>query len=437
MKPSLSASRFRKSVPRFCDRNLRQTREAKRIFVGHPTNIRLALGLLAATLVITHLTAAAHAQSSLGIGVNDGMAPTASGPFAHILMWINLRQQEFYHSLAAAMKAMRQDGSKLWLLIGLSFAYGIFHAAGPGHGKAVISSYMVANEVALKRGIMLSFVSALLQGLTAVVVMMLAYFVLRGTAVSMTDAAWFLEISSYVLVTLFGAWLLWRKLGPSILRLFGRAPAYSLSAAHAGHAHGGHAHAHAHSHAGHAHAHSHSAAHSHALHVHDDHDHDHHDRAHAHSHDHGAHDHHRDHAGHDHAHHDHGPGEVCETCGHSHAPDPAMLSGDRFDWRTAWSAVAAVGIRPCSGALIVLSFALLNGLWVGGLLSVLAMSIGTAITVSALATIAVLAKNWAVYFAGDGRIGNRIHSIVEIGGAAFIFLVGLLLLSASLSGGIT
>ncbi|PBB93156.1 delayed-early response protein/equilibrative nucleoside transporter [Mesorhizobium sp. WSM3864] len=402
-------------------------------------SLRLALGLAAATLVMTHLPGVAHAQSSLGIGTNDGMAPSTTGPFAHILMWINLRQQEFYHSLAAAMKAMRQDGSKLWLLVGLSFAYGIFHAAGPGHGKAVISSYMVANEVALKRGIMLSFVSALLQGLTAVVVMMLAYFVLRGTAVSMTDAAWFLEISSYVLVTLFGAWLLWRKAGPAILRRFGAGPAYSLSAAHAGHSRGGHSHAHAHSHAGHSHSHSHSA-HAHSTHSHAHHDHDHAAHSHAHSDeatDHKAHDH--DHAAHDHAHaghHHHGPGEVCDTCGHSHAPDPALLSGDRFDWKTAWSAVAAVGIRPCSGALIVLSFALLNGLWLGGLLSVLAMSIGTAITVSALATIAVTAKNWAVYFAGDGRIGNRIHSIVEIGGAAFIFLVGLLLLSASLTGGV-
>ncbi|PBB99128.1 nickel/cobalt transporter [Mesorhizobium sp. WSM3862] len=402
-------------------------------------SLRLALGLAAATLVMTHLPGVAHAQSSLGIGTNDGMAPSTTGPFAHILMWINLRQQEFYHSLAAAMKAMRQDGNKLWLLVGLSFAYGIFHAAGPGHGKAVISSYMVANEVALKRGIMLSFVSALLQGLTAVVVMMLAYFVLRGTAVSMTDAAWFLEISSYVLVTLFGAWLLWRKAGPAILRRFGAGPAHSLSAAHAGHSRGGHSHAHAHSHAGHSHSHSHSA-HAHSTHSHAHHDHDHAAHSHAHSHeatDHKAHDH--DHAAHDHAHaghHHHGPGEVCDTCGHSHAPDPALLSGDRFDWKTAWSAVAAVGIRPCSGALIVLSFALLNGLWLGGLLSVLAMSIGTAITVSALATIAVTAKNWAVYFAGDGRIGNRIHSIVEIGGAAFIFLVGLLLLSASLTGGV-
>src|SRR5439155_10798402 len=342
----------------------------------------------------------------------------------HILMWINLRQQEFYHSLAAAMKAMRQDGSKLWLLVGLSFAYGIFHAAGPGHGKAVISSYNVANEVALKRGILLSFVSALLQGLTAVVVMMLAYFVLRGTAVSMTDAAWFLEISSFVLVTLFGAWLLWRKAGPAILRLFGAAPAHSLSAAHAGHSHASHSHGH--SHAGHSHAQTHShATHVHASHAH--HDHDHATPSHAHSH--AVHDHHHhDHAAHDHhhaAHLDRDSDEVCQTCGHSHAPDPALLSGDRFDWRTAWSAVAAVGIRPCSGALIVLSFALLNGLWLGGLLSVLAMSIGTAITVSALATLAVTAKNWAVYFAGDGRLGNRIHSIFEIGGAAFIFLVGL------------
>ncbi|MBZ9893772.1 MULTISPECIES: nickel/cobalt transporter [unclassified Mesorhizobium] len=391
-------------------------------------SLRLAFGLLAISFAMVHFAGSAHAQSSLGIGVNDGMAPT-TGPFAHILMWINLRQQEFYRALATAMKAMRQDNSKLWVLIGLSFAYGIFHAAGPGHGKAVISSYMVANEVALRRGILLSFVSALLQGLTAVAVMAVAYFVLRGTAVSMTDAAWFMEIMSFVFVTLFGAWLLWRKLGPSVLRLFGRGPAYSLSAAHAGHSHAGHSHAGHTGHTGHSHAaHSHSAnaLHGHEHHDHgDDHSHDHHD--------HGAHDHHHDHGAHDHA---HAAGEVCETCGHSHAPDPALLSGDRFDWRTAWTAVAAVGIRPCSGALIVLSFALLNGLWLGGLLSVLAMSIGTAITVSALATIAVTAKNWAVYFAGDGRMGNRIHSIVEIGGAAFVFLFGLLLLSASLTGGV-
>jgi ABC-type nickel/cobalt efflux system permease component RcnA len=347
--------------------------------------------LFAAIIVLAHFPSLAHAQSSLGIGTNDAM-PATSGLFAHQLAWINLKQQEFYRALSGAIKEMRHDGSRVWLLIGLSFAYGIFHAAGPGHGKAVISSYMVANEVALRRGVLVSFVSALLQALTAIVVMVLAYFVLRGTSVSMTDAAWFLEISSYVFVTAFGAWLLWKKAGPPILRLFGARQALNLSAAHA-HT-GGHVHADG-SHCAHAHDHLHHSAH-------DSHDHQ-------------------------------GGIETCETCGHSHAPDPALLSGDRFDWRTAAAAVAAVGIRPCSGALIVLSFALLNGLWTGGILSVLAMALGTAITVSALAVMAVTAKNWAVLFAGDGRMGARIHSIVEIGGAAFVFLFGLLLLSASLA----
>ena len=312
---------------------------------------------------------------------------------------------------------MREDGSKLWVLVGLSFAYGVFHAAGPGHGKAVISSYMLANEVALRRGIMLSFVSAFLQALTAILVMALVFLVLRGTSVSMTDATWFLEVTSYVLITLFGAWLLWQKAGHRLLSLFGVNPAYSLSAAHAhSHRHSmEHSTAHSHSHAAHSHGHSHAEAHSHA---------------------------HHDHA---HDHHDHvtrpswdmptsTAGEVCETCGHSHAPDPAMLSGDRFSWKTAWSAVAAVGLRPCSGALIVLTFAFLNGLFVGGVLSVFAMAVGTAITVSVLATMAVTAKNWAVAYAGDGRKGNRVHATIEIAGAALVFVLGLLLLSASLAG---
>jgi nickel/cobalt exporter len=391
------------------------------------TTIRIVFGLLALTYVLTHFVGHAHAQSSLGIGTNEAIVPS-TGLFGSWLAWINLQQQEFYRSLTGALKGMREDGSKLWVLVGLSFAYGIFHAAGPGHGKAVISSYMLANEVALRRGIMLSFVSAFLQALTAILVMALVFLVLRGTSVSMTDATWFLEVASYALITLFGAWLLWQKAGPRLLALFGVNSAYSLSAAHAhshsSHSHGhGHAHAHsqAHSLAAHAHGHSHAEAHSHA-----EHDHSHHDHAHDH-HDHHGHD---DHHGHAHV---HAAGEVCETCGHSHAPDPAMLSGDRFSWKTAWSAVAAVGLRPCSGALIVLTFAFLNGLFVGGVLSVFAMAVGTAITVSVLATMAVTAKNWAVAYAGDGRAGNRVHATIEIAGAGLVFVLGLLLLSASLA----
>ncbi|MFN3547700.1 MAG: nickel/cobalt transporter [Mesorhizobium sp.] len=359
------------------------------------TAVRTVFAVLAVTYLLTHFLGHAHAQSSLGIGSNEATLPQ-TGFLSGLVNWVNVQQQGFYRALTGALKAMREDGSKLWLLVGLSFAYGVFHAAGPGHGKAVISSYMLANEVALRRGVMLSFVSALLQGATAIIVVGLGFLVLRGTALSMTQATWFLETASYALITAFGAWLLWRKLAPRLARMAGRGPAHSLSAAAASANHG-----HAHHHHGHDH------------HAHNDHG-------------------HHDHAGHAHHHHDHADGEVCATCGHAHAPDPTMLSGDRFDWRTAWSAVAAVGVRPCTGALIVLTFSFLNGLWLGGVVSVLAMSIGTAITVAALATLAVTAKNVAVAMAGDGRTGNVIHAGIEIGGAALVFLLGLVLLAASL-----
>lgn len=349
------------------------------------TFTRAVFVLLLFAYALTHFLAPAHAQSSLGIGTSDAITPSP-GFLGEFMQWVNAHQQRFYRALTGALKAMKEDSSRLWILIGLSFAYGVFHAAGPGHGKAVISSYMLANEVALRRGIVLSFISAFLQAVTALVVMGLAFFILRGTSVSMTDATRFLEISSYGLLTAFGLWLLWSKLKPRIAGAFAPRPAASLSAAAtpAAHVHGPNCTHHAHF--------NHAAA----------------------------------------------PGRpgsmmVCESCGHSHAPDPALISGENFDRKAAWSAIMAVGLRPCSGALIVLSFAFLNDLWLGGVLSVFAMALGTAITVSILAIMAVTAKNWAVTLAGGGKTASSVHAAIEIGGAALVFLLGATMLAASLS----
>lgn len=336
------------------------------------------LGAVIAGAVI----ASAQAQSSLGIGAAEQALPP-SGLFPSLMHWINTQQQEFYRALTGALRAMRADASAAWLLVGLSFAYGVFHAAGPGHGKAVISSYMLANEVALRRGVVLSLVSAMLQAVTAILVVGAVFLFLRGTGIRQTDAVWSMEVASYALVTAFGAWLLFRK-----LRTFLPVQAPALAAA--GHAH-----------------------------------HHHHDHGPACTHDH----HHSDH----HHHHDHAAGETCPSCGHAHMPDPGLLSKGRFGLSEAGTAVMAVGLRPCSGALIVLTFAFLNGLWWAGIASAFAMAIGTAITVSALATLAVTAKNVAVRLSGGGRLGTAIHHGVEIGGALLVLLLGLLLLTAALS----
>jgi ABC-type nickel/cobalt efflux system permease component RcnA len=354
--------------------------------------LAVPVGFVAFIALITQ----AHAQSSLGIGAAEPMI-TPTGPFPVLMQWINVHQQEFYRSLTKVLAAMRHDPGKAWWLIGISFIYGIFHAAGPGHGKAVISSYMLANEIALRRGVILSFLSAAIQAVMAIVLITLAFLVLRGTSWSVTDTTWAVEILSYAMVVGFGLWLLWRKLGSLWRSRRRKAPAMaSLSAAHV--------HGTAHAHHGHHHTVHHRFDEGHA---------DHHNHHHARG---------------------HGDGEVCDICGHSHAPDPALLGGERFDWRTAWTAVTAVGLRPCSGALIVLTFAFLNGIYAGGVASVLAMALGTAITVSLLATLAVTAKNVAVRVSGGGRIGGYVTSTFEIGGALLVILFGLALLTASLHG---
>ena len=83
--------------------------------------------------------------------------------------------------MAAEVKALHSDSSAIWGLIGLSAAYGVFHAAGPGHGKALIASYMFANERALRRGIVLSFLAAILQALVAIALIGIAALVFRAT----------------------------------------------------------------------------------------------------------------------------------------------------------------------------------------------------------------------------------------------------------------
>src|SRR5262245_35651449 len=143
---------------------------------------RTLLGTLAIMII---LGGHALAQtSSLGIGSNEvTMQPT--GPFAELILWINVQQRNFYLAMTHALKAMREDPWQTSILVGLSFLYGILHAVGPGHGKAVISSYMLANETTLRRGIFLSFASSMLQAVTAILVIGLTFLVLRGTTVSM------------------------------------------------------------------------------------------------------------------------------------------------------------------------------------------------------------------------------------------------------------
>jgi nickel/cobalt exporter len=336
---------------------------------------------LAAMVACDGLVHAAMAQNPFG-----GPRPAAQPQVGGIVGWLLAKQSEFYKDMSATIRAAKSDGSALWTLLVISFAYGIFHAAGPGHGKAVISSYLVANQETAWRGIVLSFVSALLQALVAVVLVGISAWLLNATAQTMCGAEKAIEIASYGLIAAFGARLVWTKGGAFIGALQAPRAEPALAAAHAHHDHG----------------------HHHDL---------------GHHHDHGHHHHHgHDHHGHDHGHvHD-------EHCGHSHGPTPDQLAGPG-GWRRGLGAIVAVGLRPCSGAILVLVFSLAQGLFWAGIVATFVMGLGTAITVATIAVVAVLAKDFAGRLsAGREGGGALIMRGIEFGAAGLVLLFGVGLL---------
>jgi nickel/cobalt transporter (NicO) family protein len=367
----------------------------------------LALGALAVTAVlaidgIVHVLAA---QTPFG-GARPPMNEQAGG----IIGWLLAKQSEFYREMSSTIRAAKTDGSAVWALLAISFAYGIFHAAGPGHGKAVISSYLVANRETARRGIALAFVSAMLQSLVAVLIVAIGAWLLNITAKTMCGAEKVIAIASYGLIAAFGARLVWTK-GANFIRalqVHPPAPALALVSVSVSHGHVRHDHA-GHDHASHAH-HQHSHFDAHHDHSHDDHGH-----AHAHAHDH-------DHTGHVHD----------EHCGHSHGPLPSELAGPG-GWRRGLGAIFAVGLRPCSGAILVLVFALAQGLFWAGIAATFAMGIGTAITVAAIAVLAVSAGGIARRLSGasDGS-GALIMRGIEFAAAGLVLLFGVGLLTGYL-----
>ena len=149
------------------------------------------------------------AQTPFGGPRPSGAEPPAGG----LVGWLLAKQSEFYRQMSSTIRAAKSDGSAVWTLLAISFAYGIFHAAGPGHGKAVISSYLVANQETARRGIVLSFASALMQSLVAVVIVGICAWLLNATAKTMCGAEKAIEIASYALIAAFGARLVWTKGG--------------------------------------------------------------------------------------------------------------------------------------------------------------------------------------------------------------------------------
>ena len=275
-------------------------------------------------------------------------------------------QQELQRDLAGLVRELQSGDSLVPLatLLFFSFLYGVVHAAGPGHGKVVISSYLLAQESRVRRGIQLSFLTAFVQALSAIALVGLLALALDLTRREAAAKVQLLEIASYGLIILLGLWMLVAALRGKI-----------------------------------------GCSHDHGPPGHD------------HAHDHG-----HDHAHHDHGHHDHG---------HARAEAQTPSRAGRGTLRGLVPMVLSVGIRPCSGAVIILLFTLAQGIFLAGVGATFAMALGTALTVAALGILAVTSRKLALRLAGqdsvwEDRIGRSLAVIGSLAicvfGAFFLFL---------------
>jgi ABC-type nickel/cobalt efflux system permease component RcnA len=306
----------------------------------------LALGAAAALLALLGWVLASGApappppaRNPFGIGPREA-APAATGISGLILAW----QAQFYRSLTSALSLLRREGAGLWTLVAVSFAYGVFHAAGPGHGKAVISAYILSSERATAlRAFGLSLSAALVQAAIAIALVLTLFAVMKATAASMNRTTALIEMASFAAIALVGLWALWRKAGVLNDALNGEANACA-------------------------------------------------------------------------------PG-----CAHGAAIMPAAPYPG--GWLRDAAVAATAGLRPCAGALIVLSLALSQGILAAGVAAVIAMALGVALTTGGLALLAVAFKRVALTLAG-GR-GERAAITIralECLAAALIAVFGAALL---------
>lgn len=287
--------------------------------------------------------------------VTTGVLVDLPAAWNKTVIYATQMQRELHRDLAVAIKAVEQsEPSAYRSLIGLGFLYGLFHAVGPGHGKVVISTYLATHESRLLPGLALSFMSSLVQGVTAIVLVSLTTLVLDQSFKASQATGLTLEIISYGLVALIGLFLIWR----SGKRLWQRG-----RPANSGHAHHG-------------------------------------------------------------------------DCCHTHGPTATDLAG-ALSLRDLALMIMSVGIRPCSGSVLVLILAYATGLFSAGIAAVIAISIGTGLGVAILATASVYARRMALAFSrlmsDNDRILAGLLDVAALIGGLLIVVFGIMLMQASLS----
>ena len=284
-------------------------------------------------------------------------------------------QRDLNRFLSGRLRESSRDGGMLAAasVLFVSFLYGVLHAAGPGHGKMVVASYFTARRAPLRTGILMGSVIALTQAVVAILMVWIMAILLRGSQMEILARATTLELISYAIICAMGLYMTYTALKGQDSCGHDHGPTASTLDAH-------------------------------------DHKHDHH---------HHHHDHH-DHGGHHH---------------HHQEPWLPRMARKVFGRDGEVIAVGVVsGVRPCSGSILVLLFALANGVFLLGIAAALSIAVGVAITISVLGIGAIVLRR-AVTGAETELSPARqaLRRTMAVGGSLAVVVMGGLLFGGTLS----
>ncbi len=287
-------------------------------------------------------------------------------------IWVQHTQRTLHTLLTQAIRSVEHgQGNASWSLAAASLVYGILHAAGPGHGKAVIATYLGSNPVLIRRGLVLSLLGALLQGLTAIVIVEAGRRLLGMSLPDIMRLSTSLENVSFAFVSLLGAMILLRGAFAFYRHVRDTRTAHDSSKETET-----------------------IIPSKESLFS--------------------------------------GGGKMqpyCASCGVSHGP--ARHHIDRpLAFRSATIAVLSIGLRPCTGALMILMVAYSLNLRWAGIGAVLAMSLGTALAVAALAAATIHARDGILgLLTGTGKRAKYLPILFALASV----VCGLLLLLLGIS----
>lgn len=141
-------------------------------------------------------------------------SPTPKRPTSEtrksVLAQINTLQQTLQSRISMLLKEAKTNGTfgPVPLLLLLALGYGVVHAAGPGHGKGLTISYVIADGRQLKTALLLGTFMPVMHSLSGMLVVFGVSALLQAGALSALDSVTRpTQLASYGLMILLGGWI--------------------------------------------------------------------------------------------------------------------------------------------------------------------------------------------------------------------------------------